>query len=58
MTEIYFSRLRKMKPIQRVMIAIELTEIMKRIAIAGIKNSNAGLKPSSIRNKLRERIGR
>ncbi len=58
MGEIYLNRLKKMMPVQRLMIAIELTEIVKAIAIAGIKRSNVKLKHASAVRKLRERINK
>jgi len=52
----YVARLKKMTPVQRLMIAIELTELVRKIAIAGIKSSNSGLKRAAVMRKLRERI--
>lgn len=52
----YIARLKKMGPVKRLLIAIELTEIVKKIAIAGIKNMYPNLNNAGVKKKLRERI--
>jgi len=52
----YLDRLRKMTPDQRLLMAIELTELVRKIAIAGIKSSNPRMKHATVMRKLRERI--
>jgi hypothetical protein len=52
----YLDRLRKMKPGKRVLLAIQLTELVRQIAVAGIKSSGPGLKKAAVLRKLRERI--
>lgn len=54
----YLDRLKRMSPAKRLMIALELTEIVKGIAIAGIKSSNAKLKRTAVVRKLRARMAR
>lgn len=45
-----------MAPAKRLLIAIELTELVRKIAIVGIKNSNPKLKHATVMRKLRERV--
>jgi hypothetical protein len=52
----YLDRLRKMTPEKRVLLAIQLTELVKQIAIAWIKSSGSRLKKAAVLRRLRERI--
>lgn len=56
--KLYIQRLRKMRPEQRLMIAIELSELVRDIARQAIRNSGKGLSRHDVENKLWERIGK
>lgn len=54
--DIYIQRLRKMRPAQRLLIALELTDIVNKIAICGICKQYPKLSQAAARKKLFERI--
>lgn len=54
----YIRRLRKMKPEQRLMIALQLSELVRDIARQAIWSSDKGLSRREVEDELWKRIGR
>lgn len=56
--ELYIQRLRKMKPEQRLVIALQLSDLVRDIARQAIRASDKSLNRQEVEKKLWERIGR